>query len=108
VYFLTLLGDLCVTLMITFIFKCISRSGISWSLFDSLVQLSYYFIGILLDMNIVIIVSYTIYIGKQCFLPVLHGNCFRLTFEAQEELNAWKAAFEVGISYALGDNEVCV
>jgi len=29
-------------------------------------------------------------------------------FETQEELSAWKAAFEVGISYALGDNEVCV
>ena len=31
-----------------------------------------------------------------------------LSFETQEELNTWKSAFEVGISYALGDNEVCI
>jgi len=31
---------------------------------------------------------------------------FSLSVETQEELNAWKSAFEVGISYALGDNEV--
>ena len=30
-----------------------------------------------------------------------------LSFETQEELNLWKSAFDVGISYALGDNEVC-
>jgi len=33
---------------------------------------------------------------------------FSLSFETQEELNAWKAAFEVGIHYALGDNEACI
>ena len=32
---------------------------------------------------------------------------YRLTFESQDELNAWKSAFEAGISYALGDNEAC-
>ena len=31
-----------------------------------------------------------------------------LLFETQEDLNAWKSAFEVGISYALGDNEACI
>jgi len=30
-----------------------------------------------------------------------------LQFETQDELNAWKSAFEVGISYALGDSEAC-
>ena len=28
----------------------------------------------------------------------------RFMFETQEEVNAWKAAFEAGISYALGDD----
>jgi len=31
-----------------------------------------------------------------------------LLFDTQEELNAWKSAFEAGISYALGDNEACI
>jgi len=33
---------------------------------------------------------------------------FSLTFETPEELSAWKFSFEFGISYALGDNEVCI
>jgi len=38
-------------------------------------------------------------------------DCFhicnsRFLFDTQEELMTWKIAFEVGISYALGDNKV--
>jgi len=33
---------------------------------------------------------------------------FSLLFETQEELNAWKSAFEEEISYALGDNKACI
>jgi hypothetical protein len=28
-------------------------------------------------------------------------------FDTQEEVTAWKVAFETGISYALGDDKVC-
>ena len=43
-----------------------------------------------------------------CWLVVLVCIASSLIFETQEELNAWKSAFEVGISYALGDNEACI